>query len=123
MRPPLPIYHVEMLVTSEDEIPDELRARVVEACAPLRSVRAVHACRIRRESLDGEVSEPIRLAIEAVEPATRHGQEPLPTQDMHALFAALAPGPDESLGFPSGRGLEPWVSRGVCLYRRPTDGG
>jgi len=115
----LPVYHVELLPTEASAIPEDLRAAVTRVCAELTSVRSVYVCRVRQESLDGEVTESLRLAIEPLVPQERHGADPVPAADMRKLFAALAPAPDQSLGFPSGRALHPWKDRGVCLYPGP----
>ena len=118
MKPSPPVFHVELLRTAEGEIDDELRARVVKTCSALASVRAVYACRLRQQSLEGDVSEHVSLAIEPLDPTKRHGPSPLPEADMQKLFKALAPVRGDSLGFPSGRPLEPWKELGVCLYER-----
>jgi hypothetical protein len=112
-----PVYHVELLATEPRDIPENLRGAVGAVCASLATVRAVYACRLRQESLDGEVTESVQLAIEPLNPREERGREPLPAGDMRRLFAALAPSPGEGLAFPSGRGIEAWRTRGVCLYR------
>ena len=119
MKPALPIFHVQLLPTADADIDEDLRTKVVRTCSPLASVHAVYACRLRQESLDGEVSERISIAIEPLEPKG-HGPNPLPAPDMRKLFKALAPEPGDSLGFPSGRSIEPWKDLGACLYERPS---
>ena len=120
MKSSPPVFHVELLRTAEGEIDDELRAKVVKTCSKLPSVLAVYACRLRQQSVEGDVSERISLAIEPLDPPKREGPSPLPEQHMQKLFETLAPSRGDSLGFPSGRAIEPWKQLGVCLYERPS---